>query len=134
MYSLVCCINEAPLFPQGKRGVFCYIFKKLRGKYVNIKSDIPSALNGYKRSEKLSDDHPEKNALINLLNKYRKILSRDDLQLSIFTDLYLNKYISDVFTPMRYKWTSNKLDPREVQMDLYRDLETYRLQFYNEKM
>ncbi len=67
-----------------------YILKKLREKYVNIKSDIPRALVGYKRSEKLSYDHPEKNVLINLLNKYRNVLTNDDLQLGIFNTLYLS--------------------------------------------
>lgn len=75
-----------------------YILGKLREKYSNISSDIPGALNGFKRSEKLPDDYPEKNALINLLNKYRKIISRSDLQLGIFSSMHLNKDISDLFT------------------------------------
>ena len=47
-----------------------YILKKLRQKYTDMGSDIPGALTGLKRSEKLPEDYPEKNALINLLNKY----------------------------------------------------------------
>ena len=34
-----------------------YIFQKLREKYANIDFDIPRALIGYKRSEKLPDDN-----------------------------------------------------------------------------
>lgn len=72
-----------------------YIFKKLSEKYANIESDIPVALERFKKSEKLSDDHPEKQVLINLLNKYRRVFINEDLQISIFNNLYLNKNISN---------------------------------------
>ena len=96
-----------------------YILKKLRDKYVNIKSDIPRALIGYKRSEKLSYDHPEKNVLINLLNKYRNVLTNDDLQLSIFNTLYLNKYISDVFTEILINLILDRLKLLEPEIKKY---------------
>lgn len=97
-----------------------YILKKLREKYVNIKSEPPRALIGYKRSKKLSDDHPEKNVLINLLNKYRKLLSRDDLQLGIFNNLYLTKYISDVFTEILINLIQNRLEFLEPKIKKYK--------------
>lgn len=75
-----------------------YIYQKLREKYANIADNIPAALDGYKRSEKLPDNHPEKNVLISLLKKYKKLLSRSDIHLGIFNNLYLNTYISDIFT------------------------------------
>ncbi len=97
-----------------------YILKKLREKYVNIKSDIPRALIGYKRSEKLSDDHPEKYVLINLLNKYRNVLTNDDLQLGVFNNLYLNKYISDVFTEILINLIQNRLEFLKPKIKKYK--------------
>ena len=96
-----------------------YIFKKLKEKYANIESNIPSALIGYKKSEKLSDDHPEKNVLINLLNKYRKVLAHDDLQLGIFNNLYLNKIISDIFTEMLINLILDRLKLLEPEIKKY---------------
>ena len=97
-----------------------YIFQKLREKYANIAADIPAALNGYKRSEKLTDDHREKNVLINLLNKYRKVLVNDDLQLSIFNNLYLNKYISDLFTEILIDLIQHRLRLLEPEIIKYK--------------
>jgi len=84
-----------------------YIIKKLREIYSNISSDIPGALAGFKISEKLPADYSEISALINLLNRYRKILSRPDIQLKIFNGIHLTKDISDLFT--------------EILMELIRD-------------
>lgn len=75
---------------------------------------------GYKRSEKLPDDHPEKNVLINLLNKYRKVLANDDLQLGIFNKLYLNKYISDVFTEILINLIQDRLELLEPKIKKYK--------------
>ena len=97
-----------------------YIFQKLREKYANIADDIPAALNGYKRSEKLTDDHPEKNVLINLLNRYRKVLANDDLQLGIFNNLFLNKYISDVFTEILINLIQRRLRLLEPKIIKYK--------------
>ncbi len=97
-----------------------YIFTKLREKYANIADDIPAALTGYKRSEKLTDDHPEKNVLINLLNKYRKVLANDDLQLGIFNKLFLNKYISDVFTELLIILIQDRLELLEPKIIKYK--------------
>ncbi|MFW9989734.1 MAG: hypothetical protein ACFFC3_13860, partial [Candidatus Odinarchaeota archaeon] len=97
-----------------------YIYQKLREKYSNIVDDIPGALIGYKISEKLPDDHPEKNVLINLLNKYRKLLSRDDLQLGIFYNLYLNKYISDVYTQLLINLIQDRLEFLDPKIKKYK--------------
>ena len=97
-----------------------YIFTKLKEKYANIAADIPAALNGYKKSEKLTDDHPEKNVLINLLNRYRKVLANDDLQLGIFNNLFLNKYISDVFTEILINLIQRRLRLLEPKIIKYK--------------
>lgn len=97
-----------------------YISDKLKEKYANIEFDIPGALIGFKRSEKLSDDHPEKNVLINLLNRYRKVLVRDDLQIGIFNNLYLNKYISDIFTEILIDLIQRRLKFLEPKIQTYK--------------
>ena len=97
-----------------------YIFTKLREKYANIADDIPAALTGYKRSEKLTDDHTEKKVLINLLNKYGKLLSRTDIHLGIFNNLFLNKYISDVFTELLIILIQDRLELLEPKIIKYK--------------
>ena len=97
-----------------------YIFKKLKEKYANIAADIPAALNGYKRSEKLTDDHPEKKVLINLLNKYGILLSRTDIHLGIFNNLYLNKYISDIFTEILINLIQHRLQLLDPKIKKYK--------------
>ena len=97
-----------------------YIFTKLREKYANIADDIPAALTGYKRSEKLTDDHPEKKVLINLLNKYGKLLSRTDIHLGIFNYLYLNKYISDIFTEILINLIQHRLQLLDPKIKKYK--------------
>ncbi len=97
-----------------------YISQKLKEKYANIYSDIPRALIGYKRSEKFPVDQPERDLLINLLNKYKKVLANDDLQIGIFNNLHLNKYISDIFTEILIDLIQHRLRLLEPKIQKFK--------------